>query len=326
MCQSELTEFLAELTEFAAELSEFSLPKQCSRNSIPPVSLFLIKLSVHFSEKTHKQTVQRKSRILRRPWPSWAKVPAFPLAGICGQLSLGLNSSPSKILKIGLRPSCRQPFYFFVLLRCAQLYSRIFRVSFWQNGFFADFYFWAARYFADFVAGFFSSSLWEKCPEKSSRKIPRRNPPKFIQQKSPTHFCRGAQFYSKMAPNKCTSSGCVCVCFFSSFLPSESSDSPSKLGKKPIFLFTHWQICCRPAQRLETVRPRLACLVVVPGNCTGAEIAQLCSACFRILAKCTQVLLKAKEVTAAVRSELPDLVPPYRETLEREGNPEVLQP
>ena len=36
--KSELTEFLAELTEFAAELSEFSLPKQYSRNSIPPVS------------------------------------------------------------------------------------------------------------------------------------------------------------------------------------------------------------------------------------------------------------------------------------------------
>ena len=38
MCQSELTEFFAELTEFAAELSEFSLPKQYSRNSIPPVA------------------------------------------------------------------------------------------------------------------------------------------------------------------------------------------------------------------------------------------------------------------------------------------------
>ena len=35
---AELTEFSAELTEFAAELSEFSLPKQYSRNSIPPVS------------------------------------------------------------------------------------------------------------------------------------------------------------------------------------------------------------------------------------------------------------------------------------------------
>ena len=33
----EYAEFLAELTELAAELSEFSLPKQYSRNSIPPV-------------------------------------------------------------------------------------------------------------------------------------------------------------------------------------------------------------------------------------------------------------------------------------------------
>ena len=40
MCKSELTEVLAELTEFAAELSEFSLPKQYSRNSIPPVPYF----------------------------------------------------------------------------------------------------------------------------------------------------------------------------------------------------------------------------------------------------------------------------------------------
>ena len=38
MCKRELTESLAELTEFAPKLSEFSLPKQYSRNSIPPVS------------------------------------------------------------------------------------------------------------------------------------------------------------------------------------------------------------------------------------------------------------------------------------------------
>ena len=43
-------------------------------------------------------------------------------------------------------------------------------------------------FFADFAAGFFLLILWEKCPEKSSR-----NPPQFIQQKSPTHFCRGAR-------------------------------------------------------------------------------------------------------------------------------------
>ena len=40
--QSELTEFFAELTEFAAELCEFSLPRQCSQNSIPPVSYSVI--------------------------------------------------------------------------------------------------------------------------------------------------------------------------------------------------------------------------------------------------------------------------------------------
>ena len=37
VCKNELTEFSAELTEFAVKLSEFSSPKQCSRNSIPPV-------------------------------------------------------------------------------------------------------------------------------------------------------------------------------------------------------------------------------------------------------------------------------------------------
>ena len=38
VCQGDLTEFSAEITKFDAELSEFSLAKQCSRNSIPPVS------------------------------------------------------------------------------------------------------------------------------------------------------------------------------------------------------------------------------------------------------------------------------------------------
>ena len=38
LCKSQLTEFFAELTEFVHKLSEFSLPKQCSRNCIPPVS------------------------------------------------------------------------------------------------------------------------------------------------------------------------------------------------------------------------------------------------------------------------------------------------
>ena len=48
-------------------------------------------------------------------------------------------------------------------------------------------------FFADFLAGFFLLIFCgKKCPDKSSRKNSRQNPPKFIQQKSPTHFCRGA--------------------------------------------------------------------------------------------------------------------------------------
>ena len=35
-CPSEFTKFLAELNEFAAEFGEFILPKQYSRNSVPP--------------------------------------------------------------------------------------------------------------------------------------------------------------------------------------------------------------------------------------------------------------------------------------------------
>ena len=67
------------------------------------------------------------------------------------------------------------------------------RAGFWQNRFFADIYFWAAGFIiADFVTGFFSSFLWGKVPRKILQENPRQTPPKFIQQKSPTHFCRGA--------------------------------------------------------------------------------------------------------------------------------------
>ena len=43
-----------------------------------------------------------------------------------------------------------------------------------------------------FSPDFFSSFLWEKVPRKIFQENPRQNPPKFIQQKSPTHFCRGS--------------------------------------------------------------------------------------------------------------------------------------
>ena len=51
-------------------------------------------------------------------------------------------------------------------------YSSI-RVGFWQNGFFADFYFWAAGFFRGFSRRIFSPHFCgKKRPEKSSRKIP----------------------------------------------------------------------------------------------------------------------------------------------------------
>ena len=69
----------------------------------------------------------------------------------------------------------------------------IFWVRFWQNGFFANFFFGAAGFFfADFAAGFFSSFLWGQVPRKILQENPWQNPPNFAQQKSTTYFCRGA--------------------------------------------------------------------------------------------------------------------------------------
>ena len=47
-------------------------------------------------------------------------------------------------------------------------------------------------FFADFVAGFFLLIFVGKSARKILRENPRQNPPKFIQQRSPTHFCGGA--------------------------------------------------------------------------------------------------------------------------------------
>ena len=63
------------------------------------------------------------------------------------------------------------------------------RAGFRQNGFFADFYFWAAGFFRGFSRRIFCSSfLWEKVPRKILQENPRENPPKFIQQKSSDTF------------------------------------------------------------------------------------------------------------------------------------------
>ena len=67
-------------------------------------------------------------------------------------------------------------------------------VGFWQNGFFADFYFWAAGFFRRFsLFGFFLLIFVGKVPRKIHSENPRENPPKFIQQKSSNTFLQIAQ-------------------------------------------------------------------------------------------------------------------------------------
>ena len=52
-------------------------------------------------------------------------------------------------------------------------HNGIVRVGPWQNGFFADFYFWVAGFFCGFSRRIFPLIfVGKKCPEKSSRKIP----------------------------------------------------------------------------------------------------------------------------------------------------------
>ena len=70
--------------------------------------------------------------------------------------------------------------------------SQCWDVRFLAERSFRGFLFWAAGFFADFVAGFVLLIFVEKVPRKILQENPRQNPPKFIQQKSPTHFCRGA--------------------------------------------------------------------------------------------------------------------------------------
>ena len=78
----------------------------------------------------------------------------------------------------------------FKLFRCISYFSPDFFSSFlWENGFFTDFYFRAAGFFRGFSRRMFSPYFCgEKVPTKILQENPRQNPPKIIQQKSPTHF------------------------------------------------------------------------------------------------------------------------------------------
>ena len=65
--------------------------------------------------------------------------------------------------------------------------------AFGRTDFLRIFIFEPPDFFADFLAGFFfffSSFLWEKCPEKSSRKIPGKILQNLYNKNPPTHFCR----------------------------------------------------------------------------------------------------------------------------------------
>ena len=53
------------------------------------------------------------------------------------------------------------------------------------------FFFGPPDFFEDFVAGCFLSFLGQKVPRKILQENPWQNPPKLLQQKPPTHFCRG---------------------------------------------------------------------------------------------------------------------------------------
>ena len=64
---------------------------------------------------------------------------------------------------------------------------------FGRTDFFTNFIFGPPDFFSwIFSPDFFSWFLWEKVPRKILQANPRQNPPKILQQKSPTHFCRGA--------------------------------------------------------------------------------------------------------------------------------------
>ena len=73
--------------------------------------------------------------------------------------------------------------------RCEQKITKIPRVGFWQNGFFAYFCFWAAGFFHGFSRRIFSPRFCgeKKCPEKSSRKIPGKILQKLC-NKNPRHI------------------------------------------------------------------------------------------------------------------------------------------
>ena len=88
---------------------------------------------------------------------------------------------------------------------------------------FRDFIFEPPDYFADFVAGCFSSFLRAKVPRKIHQANPRQHPFYFIQQNPPTHVCRGAASANILAKRLADSLT----------LPHKESDKKSLAKKLP---------------------------------------------------------------------------------------------
>ena len=81
----------------------------------------------------------------------------------------------------------------------AEIATTMVRVGFWQNGFFADFYFWAIGFFrADFVAGFFLVFVGKSAQKSPPGKSPAKSSKIYTTKIPDTHFCRGAEIANTM--------------------------------------------------------------------------------------------------------------------------------
>ena len=123
--------------------------------------------------------------------------------------------------------------------------QRFIRIGFWQNGFFRGFLFLSRRISSRILSpDFFSSFLWEKVPRKILQENPRQNPPKFIQQKSPTIFCRGAGQRFTLANANCEDgqpSLWVSPSHLSKFLPpTRTSPAPQSTLFPPATTLRLW--------------------------------------------------------------------------------------
>ena len=74
--------------------------------------------------------------------------------------------------------------------KLVQCWPAIFGSDFGRTDFSRIFIFGPRIFSRIFSPDFFSSFLWEKCPEKSSRKIPEKILQNLYNKNPPTHFCR----------------------------------------------------------------------------------------------------------------------------------------